>query len=518
MKKIGLGIGIVTLISVIFTTTTQTQEKKLAKALTHAPLLITKKDPFKDLSPEKKRTVLAEECKNLAKLARQQAEKPLIKKRHSRRLLCSKNRSAKINVLIIGIGGGGGHRNAADALTKILNNLPNGKDLFNIVYVEPFMNYFSDVWNKDLQEENGKRLAAHISKKCILDFGLGFFPFTSILRSSLKNALPNPNVIIQVQHVGAARFKRIAKEMGAQFRIIPTDLDVSQFIHGIKNIKADDFGCSLDIMGGIPELPNILEKKSIKNYNLVGYPTRLEILELAEKLYHKDSSIKKKAEKEVFQFLEQQNGFGLIDGSIKDDITFKKGDSVIFIMIGAKGTLQSRILRYLHIIAEHADRLAPKHKKVHIFLAQADTYIDALKNELIAFTNTTKNLNVVVHALGKVSAKEVGMLMHSGITLCKAGGSTIAELLTLKAPAVFDMSVSNFIVWEKYNADLFVKNNWGIQLKNSNDGKEVADALKQAFNLHRTCHTSMPTNHFHLDWPKAFMDDLSGSLSQQLLQ
>ncbi|NBQ17154.1 hypothetical protein EBU24_02460 [bacterium] len=453
MKKIGLIFGFLAIISLVFIFT---EQEKALSVLTGTPLLCAQDEPlcknicsidrslsfdiYKKKSPTEKRAELIKSAKTLEELAQSRFKK-------------NKAQDTKINILIIGNNGGGGHKSAGDAITKILKELPGQTNLFNIVYLEPFASSLTNGWNKALQQEDGKTLAWLCGNKRLFDFGLGCFPFNNILRSTLKDAMKKPDVILQVQPLGTARFKRIAKDRGAQHRVVPTDLRVDQFVDGIKNIPAGNLRFSVDIMGDMPDLIEVLEKKSIKSY-------------------------------EAF--------------------------------VGARGTLTSRIVRYAHIIAQHADTLAPKNKKVHLFLAQADTFIDTLKEELTLVCKTTKNPPLVIHALGKVSAQEVGMFMHAGVTLTKAGGSTVAELLTLKAPAVFDMSISQYIVWEKYAADLFVKNKWGIQLTNPEDDKEVADALKKAFELRKNCCASMPTNQFHLDWPKAFMDDLSLFLCDQL--
>lgn len=516
MKKIGLIFGFLATISLVFIFT---EQEKAFSFLTGTPILCAKNEPlckdicsidkslsfdlYKKKSPTEKRTELMKSCKTLEELAQARFKK-------------NKAQNAKINILIIGNNGGGGHKSAGDAITKILKELPGQTDLFNTVYLEPFASSLTNGWNKALQQEDGKTLAWLCGNKRLFDFGLGLFPFNSMLRSTIKDAMEKPDVIIQVQPLGTARFKRIAKDMRAQHRVVPTDLRVDQFVDGIKNIPANNLRFSIDIMGDMPDLTEVLEKKSIKSYVPVGYPTRLEILDLTEKIHSSDTKIKNKAEQEVQDFLTKQTGFGIVNNKLEENIKFNKDDAVIFIMIGAKGTLASRIIRYTHIIAQHADTLAPKNKKVHLFLAQADSFVDALKKELKTVALTTKNPPIVVHALGKVSAQEVGMLMHSGVTLTKAGGSTVAELLTLKAPAVFDMSVSQYIVWEKYAADLFVKNKWGIQLTNPENDKEVSDALKKAFELRNNCRASMPTNQFHLDWPKALIDDLSLFLCDQL--
>jgi len=467
---------------------------------------------FKTLSPQEKRSILAQNCDELRELATLRMEKALKKKNRSKR-----HKQAKINILIIGNGGGGGHKAAGDAITQILRELPHGENLFEVVYTEPFMKFFDNLWNKALQAENGKRLAWLSGQKGALDTWLNVFPLSSILKHKVKSAMRHPDVIIVAQPVGPVRFKKIAQSLGAQVRFIPTDLYVNHFIEGIKNISANDFRCAVDIMGGIPELIQTLETQKILNYSPVGYPTRPTILTLAENLYHADKKIRIKAEEQIADFLKKQRGFGIKKGVIHENIDYQKGDNHIFVMMGGKGTLQSRLVRYAHIIAEHAQTLAPKNHTLHLFIALAESSTQALKEELLkVHKKLGKDPCIVIHALGKVAAQEVGMLMASGVTLSKAGGSTVAELLTLKSPVVFDMNISKHIIWEKFAADLFEKNKWGIQLKDSNDDKEVSAALKKAFSMRAECIKTMPSNQFHLDWPKALMDDLSLFLCDQL--
>ncbi len=467
---------------------------------------------FTLLSPEEKRKILTQNCNELKELVTLRTKKVTKKRNRSK-----KHTTPKINILIIGNGGGGGHKAAGDAITQILRELPGGQNLFEVVYTEPFMKFFDNLWNKALQAENGKRLAWLSGQKGILDTWLNVFPLSSILKHKVKSAMRYPDVIIVAQPVGPVRFKKIAQSLGAQVRFIPTDLYVNHFIEGIKNINANDFRCAVDIMGGIPELAHTLKDKNIFNYFPVGYPTRPVILNLAENLYHSDKKIRAQTEREIGSFLKKQRGFCVKNGIIQENISYQDGDNHIFIMIGGKGTLQSRIIRYTNIIAEHAEEFAHKNHMVHLFIALSESYTQALKDELIAvYKKLGKDPQVVIHSLAKVPAQEVGMLMASGITLSKAGGSTIAELLTLKSPVVFDMNISKHIVWEKFAADLFEKKKWGIQLKDSNDGKEVSQALKKAFLMRDECIKTMPSNQFHLDWPKALMDDLSLFLCDQL--
>jgi hypothetical protein len=455
---------------------------------------------YKQLKPSQKRLVLKQNIQELETLLR---------------LYGRGGKDQKIKILLVGSDGGGGHKSAGNSIVNILNSIPGAKDLFDIAYVEPFTMFSTSYWNNSLKKEDGQALQKLVKYKSLAEFLLGFVAAKKIVKNNMESVLSNPDIILQIEPVGTSCVKKIARELGAAHRVIPTDFKINLFLQRIQDIPLDDPSFRVDIALDDPDVVKVLNKRNIKNYLVVGYPVRLEILELAERLASEDEIIKENAHQDIRDFLNKQTGITIDHGIIKEQ-SYRPGDKTLLLMIGSLGVTKDRTMSYVQMVAGRAKELVEPGQTVHMFVAQSDGFSAELIEKLRKEFRSTPGF--VLHAKGRVSASEVGMLMESGVTFCKGGGGTVAELVTMGSCAVFDMNVSGFVPWEKFAVKMFEKNGWGAPLHNSEDEQELIRALQNMFNTCSSVSHTMPANQFHLDWPKALLEDVAQHLCGKIGQ
>lgn len=449
-------------------------------------------EAFKGLSADQKRLILQENVNRLKEL----------------RAMTGK--TEKIKVMVIGAPGGSGHRSAGDSMKKILSELPGGEDLFEVKYVEPFP-FSTDKWNQLAREGRGEELAEMAKYRpyaeAILDNPFG----RKYVKSKMLEAMKNPDVVIQAEHIGTKAMRAITEDLGAQHRLVPTDFALEHFLMGIKKVSPDSLDFRIDApISGDQVNQKFLDSRGIKNAVATGYPVRWEILDLAERLRSLDQSVRLKAEGEVKKVISDLSGDTFAHGK----------DRSIFVMMGGLGTTEEAMKQYVETVVKGAGQLAPEDGKVHLFMAQAEGFkenIDALYKELARQSPELAG-KVQVHSLGRVSATEVGSFMNSGITFTKAGGGSIAELATMGGNAVFDIRLSKWLEWEKFNYEMFERNKWGYAIQDNSDPEEIVGKMKQAFLDRTNGRSAKIANQFHLDWPQAVLSDLISKEKQALFR
>jgi len=172
-------------------------------------------------------------------------------------------------------------------------------------------------------------------------------------------------------------------------------------------------------------------------------------------------------------------------------------------MLGGVGANEEVFTKYVHELSKSAADIVGTEGRLHLFIAQGASVLNLERVEAESHDKFS------LHLLGTVNAKEVGSLMHNGVTITKSGGGTIAELVTMGGTAVFDTSLSQHIRWEKYAYELFHERGWGSIL-DPTGSSEMGPMILKAFANRKASKESMlkTKNQFHLDWPFAVVTDL----------
>lgn len=431
---------------------------------------------FHQLSDKVKRAILKENIENL------------------KRLRNATGNTKPVKILLAGESGGYGHIAACNSMKKILEEkLPEAKGLFKVKYVPAFPISHS-LWNKFMKTNNGKGLKRLISLKPLANAFISSRIGRRMLKNTMKEVMPDPDVVVHAVVVGVKAWAKIADGLGAQYRIVPTDFFVKQYTESITGLHDST---KLKIDATTSELCEAFVRKKITSVETVGYPVRWEILDLAERL--RNTKTESNAKEEVFATISN-----LSKGR------FKKNDKTLLIMMGGAATNEASVKKYLSGIAEQVEALTEPNQKLHVFAAQTsnmqaeiEKHIDDIAKQKPLFYD-----RIDVHFKKFLGPLEVGSLVKHGVVLTKAGGGTVAELATLGGIGVFDMNISKWLEWEQGNFDYSKNHRFGLRLKDELNPEDIGARILEAFEAKKKSNASIPKNTFHLDWPHIIISDL----------
>ena len=302
---------------------------------------------------------------------------------------------------------------------------------------------------------------------------------------------------------------------------------ISQILKNDEDLKRLE-----EYVGILDENSRELKKRKILSTLTVGDRVRLPIIYLAERLRDPDPAVRQKAHEEIQNFYSN----AINDAAHQDEkriFNFDMNkDRSIFMMIGGKGSSQKKIHDYAVSIAERAKAIAKAGGKVHLFVAQAnDERLDqpqseenkktlaALQTELEKVMRESGTTDIFrFHPLARVEDTDVAKFISRSVLISKAGGSTMAELRTLGGQALIDLALTPYIDWENYTKKLFTARGWTQPIEDptvafrATRGQEdsFTKALLDSFGVSfadRDRRIKNSPNNFHLDWPKAVMDD-----------
>lgn len=190
-----------------------------------------------------------------------------------------------------------------------------------------------------------------------------------------------------------------------------------------------------------------------------------------------------------------------------------RGDKSILVMMGGAATNKDSMQDYIRGVFDSSGKIVPNGDgRIHLYMAQTSEFGNSLQDYLKSLEAKNKALagKIEIHPLKYLNGAEISALMHNGITLAKSGGGTIAELATMRGTAVFDVTLSKHIEWEKFSYELFEKNQWGFPMNNK--GTDVGDKIVSAFESKTKMLTDPDfikpgKNEFQLDWPQKVLAD-----------
>ncbi len=195
--------------------------------------------------------------------------------------------SMKKNILVLSSEGGGGHRSASEALKQILGNAYTIDVVNGINTVMTSFDWFKKMtngrvtgevlYNWFLQTERGLLLRSYISQ------GRRHFHrrkrqiavnFSRFLHAQNKKYDLIISTIPYLNH----GFTCVAKELGIPFLLLPTDLDITDFLNGFNELNPEDLSfCKLALAYNHPAILSRVSRNSpLSKANIVftGFPVR----------------------------------------------------------------------------------------------------------------------------------------------------------------------------------------------------------------------------------------------------
>lgn len=390
--------------------------------------------------------------------------------------------SEKLNVLVLDIRLGGGHKAATDAITKSLTK--GNSDLIKVGRADFFGDGLSGElsareFNKILQEERGQDLNTGGKKTLerFYDSKVGQAWVKRSIEAGLKrNNMAKPDVIICAQPFGIHAISKISQgSFGAQVRVIPTDFAIGDWVQRMETIKSDNIAVRYDLPADHPMVKEQIKKAQIFSDLPTGAPIRKEISDFSDELHSKDPLVRKATQYRIRKNISKMS---------KGKFNFET-DRSLLIMLGAKGAASGRYINYAKLLALSAeDTLKSPDGKLHVFLAQTEDLTDVQKTVHELKTKYPK-APIEFHLLGKVDPEQVGSLISQGVVLTKGGGATSAEITALGGRALINTRITNFAPWEAGNLKYMKQLNMAVDLPHT-DLEEAAvfsKKLKEAFAL-----------------------------------
>lgn len=333
---------------------------------------------------------------------------------------------AKKKICIISSTQGGGHKSAACAIQKILDDSGYPSDIVFPVRTGNFYNYIQKYWPEYLN-----------------DFVKYKKEFEAIVRT-LPFLISNPvnasySLFISVQPLCNSFYLEECKKIKKKFLVIPTDIQTERFFHGISEKDPH-----LYVALSWEEMKNASLRRIVKRHNLstTGYPVHTAFQNPAP--HHL-----------VKQFREK--------------FQIKKEDFVICMMLGMQGNSQ-KMLSKAKIYSRYTGSIP-----LHFFALNAGRKRIGRAIDEIPFTNHNFKLHVISEML---SAEELSALYESSNFVAldtKPGGASMHEAICKRVFLIFE-NLKGAPSWEIENMNFAIEKGLGIQWTYLED---VLNKLKQ---------------------------------------
>ncbi len=342
-------------------------------------------------------------------------------------------------VLIFSSKGGGGHISAMNALTEYLKEdyIIGTSFIFSDVLAK-----FDPIQQLTFGKKTGEDLYNFFIKKkwhlpinlTMSDFGPWLY---NINRRKIEAVLEKylsthkPDLIISVIPVINHLILNVAKKLDLPFLLIPTDLDPTIALSGIRKPKYDKFYLALSY-----DEPDIRKKIAIaqipeKQIDFVGFPVKQAFLES-----HRERIIRK-------------------------DFNIPAAKPVILLLMGAQGS------RDLYDFTKQLSKLqVPAHLLIAIgkseYLRKSlekISFPNHITREIIGFTDRMPDLMAV-----------------ADLFITKSGSVSVNEAIYSNLPILLD-ATSTLIKWEKFNHKFIKSHGFGDIIKRYHAIQEMVNEL-----------------------------------------
>ncbi|MFK7827608.1 MAG: hypothetical protein AB8G05_25915 [Oligoflexales bacterium] len=461
-----------------------------------------------------------------------------------------RGKSGKLNILMIKIELGGGHKAAIQAMSEsILEGLSRDEQkLINIIPIDffgPDKDHAAKDFNKILETEDAEALVRNLGGKPLLERFYDTIPGILQIQRNIDSEIEKfaqinglnldlllPDIVISAQPFGLHALRRyVTAKYNTQLRIVPTDFYLGDWLQRFEPLHQFEPTVRYDASYDSEYLRNQFEEKGIRAVTFFGYPIRKDISELADNLYSTDQVIQKKAVSEVDKIINELSQ----DPDIGKN-GFKSGDQTALIMMGSKGTGAQRYISYIQSMFRYAKSLKNQ-QVVHVYVAALkprppkleellesdaqknyDKYYDRQQKiyeevqSKVQLLGQGADSRIRIHLLSFLNAKQVGSLIYHGVTITKAGGSTAAEVAALGGRALFNMRISQVAPWERGNVHFLESLGVAIRMPTETglESQFVTEGMKDL--IRRGRRGRVHTNEFHHIWGATVLRDLKNIL------
>lgn len=333
-------------------------------------------------------------------------------------------------IIILSCNGGGGHTSVAQALQEYLKT----------DYTVEIANIFEDILAPlDLSQPftrrqvTGEKIYNYwMARKWYrvingyMRLGIAYYGTLSFLVDYYFSEFfkkEKPDLIISVTPVVNNTILKVAKRFNIPFLLVPTDLDISTFLNGIKKPSYEKFKVALAFENQGMEQQISKARMAEQALDTTGFIIRPDFFE------QKDIPTLKKLY----------------------DIPSNK--PVILVLLGAVGLqTQPAVAQQLTKLdfSAHFIFCVGRQEELHTTIRQL-AWPEHLSLTTIGFTKHISDLMAV-----------------SDLLITKSGTVSVSEAIYMNLPMILD-STSSLLNWEKHNHNFVATNNFGISIKNLND-------------------------------------------------
>lgn len=245
-----------------------------------------------------------------------------------------------------------------------------------------------------------------------------------ILHEYLDTA--KPDLIISVSPLINHIILKVAQERNIPFLLIPTDLDITTFISGIRNPQYNKF--KIAVAYDSPKIESLIAKSQIPRSCIekTGFIIRPDFFEI------KDIN------------------------TIKKNLNISLHRPVILLLLGAVG------LKALYNFVEELTKLKTE---AHILICIGRQ--DELRSKINALEFPSYISKTIIGFTDRIS----DLMAISDLFITKSGSVSVSEAIYMKLPIILDATTS-LLRWEAYNHRFILDNNFGTtidQLENLSD-------------------------------------------------
>lgn len=337
-------------------------------------------------------------------------------------------------ILIFTSYGGGGHISASNAMTDYL------KDIHEIVVIPIFampLSSLDPIRLLTLKKYNCEDAYNYFLRKRwirLLNFvtkaALTSIPFIkkTLERTLVENVKShNPDLIISVIPIVNSVLYEAAQQCNIPFSVIPTDLDTSTFIYGLKPDKKDDFFLGLPFDD--TALLKIVKKISIPRdkVGITGFPLRRSFFESKNK-----TNLKKK--------------FGI-----------PQDKPVVLLLMGAVGS---------QAIEKYLSQMAQIKESFHIIVCLGRNESLRKTIDLISFF---PQISLSIFGFTEHIAD---LMATADFCIAKPGSVSVCEAVYMNLPLILD-GTSKSLLWEDFNLHFIKNHNFGTVITKTNQIQTV---------------------------------------------
>jgi len=347
----------------------------------------------------------------------------------------------KKKILIFSSKGGGGHTSVAHALLEYMN-----KD-----YAMAVVNIFTDVlgpimpprWFGDRFEGETIYNYAfqqnwHLFVSFLVRAGKAYFGVrhhSAVAHVSRYLAEHKPDLIISVVPIINGIIADAAKEHQLPVLLLPTDLDATTFVRGVRTANYDKFhiGMSFDDKA----IRDTIKPSGVPagRVHVVGFPVRSSFLQSERQRVTRRASVRR-------------------------SLCISKKTPTILVLMGSLGSTAMVAL---------AKRLAQLTHPTHVIFAIGRS--EHLRKNLAHIKMPSHVTTTVLGFTDKVA----DYMAASDVIITKSGTVSVCEAIYVQLPIFLDSTTSDVLVWERFNHRFVFENGVGATIPSSQKVAKIMD-------------------------------------------